>query len=217
MSATRYPQKIAAGDRGIGLWATWCPRGSIGEQKVCAACIVRSNCGQFRTTRAESDPHPASCSEKKKSEYRENFNNDGVERIVDISEKMRTSQAVFNTFGLISISDGGSHPASSPPTNNIWLDDVTFTIPDGLALDTEGRIWIGCHRPDAIYIFDLTSKRLQVFAEDWMGEMLRDPSDVAFAGPNLDVLLAASLGNEVVQRLDNTGVRGLRLNHPKSS
>ncbi|MFP6767874.1 MAG: SMP-30/gluconolactonase/LRE family protein [Planctomycetaceae bacterium] len=88
-------------------------------------------------------------------------------------------------------------------------------IPDGIAFDAEGRLWIACHRPDAIYVYDLDSRRLELFAEDWMGEALRGPTDVAFAGPNRDILLAASLDNLVVHRFDNTGAVGLPLNHPR--
>ena len=88
-------------------------------------------------------------------------------------------------------------------------------IPDGIAFDAEGRLWIACHRPDAIYVFDLKTRRWEPFAEDWRGEALRGPTDVAFAGPNRDILLAATLSNLVVHRFDNPGVRGLRLNHPK--
>ncbi len=88
-------------------------------------------------------------------------------------------------------------------------------IPDGIAFDCERRLWIACHRPDAIYVFDLATRRLELFAEDWQGESLRGPTDVAFAGPNRDILLAASLDNLVVHRFDDTGVRGLRLNTPK--
>jgi gluconolactonase len=88
-------------------------------------------------------------------------------------------------------------------------------VPDGIAFDVEGRLWIACHRPDAIYVFDLKTWRWDLFAEDWRGEALRGPTDVAFAGPNRDILLAASLSNLVVHRFDNTGVRGLPLNHPK--
>lgn len=87
-------------------------------------------------------------------------------------------------------------------------------IPDGIAFDAEGRLWIACHRPDAIYVFDLESKRLELFVEDWMGEALRGPTDIAFAGPNRDIVLAASLDNLCVHRMDNAGVRGLPLNHP---
>jgi len=88
-------------------------------------------------------------------------------------------------------------------------------IPDGIAFDEAGRLWIACHRPDAIYVFDLLTRRLGLFAEDWRGEKLRGPTDVAFAGKNRDILLAASLDNLVVHRFDNTGARGLKLNHPR--
>lgn len=88
-------------------------------------------------------------------------------------------------------------------------------VPDGIAFDAQGRLWIACHRPDAIYIFDLRSRRLELFCEDWAGEHLRGPTDVAFAGPDRDIVLAASLDNLVVHRFDDVGVRGLRLNYPK--
>lgn len=87
-------------------------------------------------------------------------------------------------------------------------------IPDGIAFDESGRLWIACHRPDRIYVFDLESKRLELFADDWRGNYLRGPTDVAFAGANRDVLLAASLDNLVVHRFDNVGVNGLKLNYP---
>jgi gluconolactonase len=88
-------------------------------------------------------------------------------------------------------------------------------VPDGIAFDVEGRLWIACHRPDAIYVFDLSTRRWELFAEDWRGEALRGPTDVAFAGPQRDILLAASLNNLVVHRFNDPGTRGLPLNHPK--
>ncbi len=88
-------------------------------------------------------------------------------------------------------------------------------IPDGIAFDVTGRIWIACHRPDAIYVFDMDTRRLELFAEDWMGEALRGPTDVVFAGPDRDIMLAASLDNLCIHRFDETGVIGLKLNHPK--
>ena len=88
-------------------------------------------------------------------------------------------------------------------------------IPDGIAFDEERRLWIACHRPDSIYVYDIHTHRLELFAEDWQGEALRGPTDVAFAGADREILLAASLDNLVVHRFDNAGVRGLRLNNPK--
>jgi gluconolactonase len=92
---------------------------------------------------------------------------------------------------------------------------IPHHVPDGIAFDEEGNLWISCHRPDVIYILNLKTRRLEVFAEDWRGEALRAPTDVAFAGSDREVLLAASLGNLVVHRFDSVGVRGLRLSNPK--
>lgn len=90
-------------------------------------------------------------------------------------------------------------------------------IPDGIAFDMEGRLWIACHRPDAIYIFDLQSRRLELFCEDWAGHQLRGPTDVVFAGPERDILLASSLDNLVIHRFEGINARGLTLNYPKMS
>ena len=58
-------------------------------------------------------------------------------------------------------------------------------------------------------------RHLHLFASDWKGEDLRGPTDIAFAGPDRDIMLAASLDNLCVHRLDNTGVVGLPLNYPR--
>jgi sugar lactone lactonase YvrE len=87
-------------------------------------------------------------------------------------------------------------------------------VPDGGCFDEDGRLWIACHRPDKICVFDVTTRRLEVFAEDWQGEALRGPCHVAFAGPNRDILLASSLDKATVHRFDQPGVHGLKLNNP---
>lgn len=88
-------------------------------------------------------------------------------------------------------------------------------VPDGVAFDEQGRVWIAVHRPDKICVFDIESGRLEDFAYDWQGEALRGPCHVAFAGPQREVLLASSLDRATVHRFDDPGTRGLRLNNPK--
>jgi len=88
-------------------------------------------------------------------------------------------------------------------------------VPDGIALDTQNRVWIGCHRPDAIFIFDLVSRKLELFAHDWRGQALRGPSDVAFAGPRRDIFIAASLDAMHIHRFGDVGARGLALHYPE--
>jgi sugar lactone lactonase YvrE len=114
-------------------------------------------------------------------------------------------------IGRIAINDDGS------AGDYEYVVHMRRHVPDGVAFDDQGRLWIGCHRPDAIYVYDVARNRLDLFVDDWMGEKLRDPTDVAFAGPNRDIMLAASLGLEAVHRLDGAGVRGLALNYPKLS
>ncbi|MBM3804001.1 MAG: DUF1080 domain-containing protein [Acidimicrobiia bacterium] len=69
--------------------------------------------------------------------------------------------------------------------------------------------------PDAIYVFDVNSRRLEVFAEDWQGGALRGAYHLAFAGPQRDILLASSVDRPRVHRFDHPGARGMRLNNPK--
>ena len=63
-------------------------------------------------------------------------------------------------------------------------------VPDGITFDEIGRLWIAMHRPDSIYVFDLQTRLLKLFAEDWKGEQLRGPTDIAFAGSDGSILLA---------------------------
>jgi sugar lactone lactonase YvrE len=88
-------------------------------------------------------------------------------------------------------------------------------VPDGIAFDDEGRLWIACDRPDAIYVFDVRTRRFEVFAEDWQGGGIRGVDHVAFAGPQRDILLASSVDRPRVHRFNHPGARGLRLNNPK--
>ena len=105
------------------------------------------------------------------------------------------------------------HDGSAGPPERIL--HMPRHVPDGIAFDEGGRVWIACHRPDKICVFDVITRRLEVFADDWQGEALRGPCHLAFAGPNRDILLASSLDKATVHRFDNPGVRGLKLNNPK--
>ncbi len=128
---------------------------------------------------------------------------------LDVDERFLYFVETFgNSIARVAIGEDGSAGA---------LERVVHMprhIPDGIAFDVDGRLWIACHRPDAMYVFDLAQRRLHLFAEDWKGEALRGPTDVAFGGPRRDVVLAASLDNLVVHRFDGVGVRGLALNYP---
>jgi sugar lactone lactonase YvrE len=87
------------------------------------------------------------------------------------------------------------------------------TVPDGLACDAEGGLWIGCYQPNRIYRL-AADGRLEVVVDDWTGEYVLSPTNLAFAGEDLDVLVLASLCGWAVKAID-PGVRGAPLERPE--
>ncbi|MGL4256328.1 MAG: SMP-30/gluconolactonase/LRE family protein [Microbacterium sp.] len=85
-------------------------------------------------------------------------------------------------------------------------------VPDGLAFDAHGGLWIGCWQPNRVY--RLTPEGdLTVVVDDWSGVYAPTPTNVAFAGRDLDVLALASLGTLAVSAFD-PGVPGALLHRP---
>ena len=89
------------------------------------------------------------------------------------------------------------------------------TVPDGVAFDIKGNLYISCYRPDIIYKFDISGD-LNVLAIDYLGTMMACPTNVAFCGENLDIFLSANLGRWHISKYDLSEV-GLPLNYPKIS
>jgi len=52
--------------------------------------------------------------------------------------------------------------------------EMPRTVPDGLAFTADGRMLIGCYRPDAVMIWD--GRTREVLVEDWTGENLNAPT-----------------------------------------
>ncbi len=95
------------------------------------------------------------------------------------------------------------------PETVLVLDKV---VPDGLAFDAEGGLWIGCWQPNRVYRL-APDGTLDVVVDDWSGVYAPTPTNLAFAGPELDVLVLASLGTRVVTACE-PGVRGAPLHLP---
>ncbi|MDP3208052.1 MAG: SMP-30/gluconolactonase/LRE family protein [Rhodoglobus sp.] len=83
------------------------------------------------------------------------------------------------------------------------------SVPDGLAFDVAGTLYISCYRPDAIYRLS-PGQSLEVFSEDPAGTRLAAPTNIAFDGLTLYV---ANFARWHVSRL-LTGTPGLPLSHP---
>jgi gluconolactonase len=66
------------------------------------------------------------------------------------------------------------------------------TVPDGLAFDADGCLYVSCYTPNAIYRLSPAGE-LALLAEDWQATTIAAPANVAFCGPDLKTLVAASL------------------------
>lgn len=86
-------------------------------------------------------------------------------------------------------------------------------VPDGLAFDSEGGLWIGCWQPNRVYRL-APEGPLDVIVDDWSGVYAPTPTNIAFAGTELDVLALASLSTQAVAAID-AGVRGAPLHYPR--
>jgi gluconolactonase len=91
--------------------------------------------------------------------------------------------------------------------------DLDGVIPDGLAFDADGGLWISCWQPNRI--MRLTpGGRVEVVADDWSGIHVLSPNNIAFAGPMLAELAFPALAGDFV-RAFQPGVQGLPLEYPE--
>ena len=106
----------------------------------------------------------------------------------------------------VPIDDGG---AAGIPEQVCALPD---TVPDGVAVDADGQVYISCFRPDHLYRVDRDGG-VELIASDPRGVVLNQPTNVAFVGAHLDRLACASLGGWSIVTGD-VGARGLPLPRP---
>ena len=92
--------------------------------------------------------------------------------------------------------------------------DLTGSQPDGIALATDGTMFVGCYRPDRIWRIPPGGEP-EIWVEDPDGVVLNQPANVAFFGPDLDRLVVSSLGGWNLMAAD-PGVVGLPLRMPKT-
>jgi gluconolactonase len=76
----------------------------------------------------------------------------------------------------------------------LW--ELPRSVPDGLAFDAHGNLYVSLYRPDAIYRIDPTTGTSLPFVDDWTGQFLMAPTNIAFAGAELDLLVTANLNGD---------------------
>jgi gluconolactonase len=95
------------------------------------------------------------------------------------------------------------------------LEEVTRlegAVPDGVAFTADGGVLVACYRPDRIVHLDAAGA-VEVVAEDPQGTLLGAPTNLAFAGPELDRLVCANLGRWHLALVES-GLRGVPLHYP---
>ncbi len=70
--------------------------------------------------------------------------------------------------------------------------ELPRTVPDGVAFDSAGNLYISFYNPNLIQRFG-TDGRLVTLYDDWEQLKLIAPTNIAFGGPDLKTLLIASL------------------------
>jgi sugar lactone lactonase YvrE len=90
--------------------------------------------------------------------------------------------------------------------------ELPRTVPDGLAFDGEGGLWISLYEPHSVLRMGRDGA-LETMLDDWTGLDITSPTNIAFAGEDLSLLVLASLSGWAVKAVD-PGVRGRALEYP---
>lgn len=75
------------------------------------------------------------------------------------------------------------------------------TVPDGLAFDANGQLYISCYAPNHIYCASPDGK-IELLMDDWEGHTLSNPTNMAFGGPRFDQLFTTNLGRWHLTQID---------------
>ena len=93
--------------------------------------------------------------------------------------------------------------------------EIPNNVPDGLAFDEDGTLFISCYSPDVIYRLS-AGRELSVLAADWERVVLAAPTNLAFCGTDRTSLVVGSLGRWHLAKVE-MAVPGARLRFPDLS
>lgn len=85
-------------------------------------------------------------------------------------------------------------------------------VPDGLAFDDEGNLYVSCYQPNQVWRLSARGD-LDLIIDDWTGEFVLSPTNVAFYGDDLERLALVSLCGHSLTSV-NVGVRGAHVIRP---
>ena len=93
-----------------------------------------------------------------------------------------------------------------------FVADLPDTVPDGIAFDVEGNLYIACYAPNKVFRLSADGK-LELFAYDWQSVVLSAPTNIAFGGDDMKTAIFGSLGRWHLSMLEMP-VAGARLQYP---
>jgi sugar lactone lactonase YvrE len=94
--------------------------------------------------------------------------------------------------------------------------ELPGTVPDGLAFDDEGGLMISCFQPNRLLRVEPNGGEARIVIDDWTGQQLLSPTNIAFFGPGNKSLACASLLGWWLSAID-TPWTGQRLFYPTPS
>ncbi|MEQ1768885.1 MAG: SMP-30/gluconolactonase/LRE family protein [Devosia sp.] len=104
------------------------------------------------------------------------------------------------------------NPDGSAGTYEVFVE-LPASVPDGIAFDSVGTLYVACYAPDRIYRIAQGGKP-EILFDDWARMSLNAPTNLAFAGASLDRLLISSLGGYSLTSV-TLGVTGAKLHYPR--
>lgn len=91
--------------------------------------------------------------------------------------------------GVVRLAIGGEREKLGEPEIVVELPG---TVPDGVAFDATGNLYISCYTPDTIYKLS-PARELSVLAHDPLRVTFASPTNIAFCGPDRRTLVVANL------------------------
>jgi gluconolactonase len=113
-----------------------------------------------------------------------------------------------NLPGVVSLALGDDGALGPPQT----VVELPRHVPDGLAFDGAGNLYVACYTPDVIYRLSPEGD-LAVLVEDWESTTIATPTNIAFAGPERRTLIVASLSRWHLTK-GEMPIAGARLQYP---
>jgi gluconolactonase len=89
-------------------------------------------------------------------------------------------------------------PDGSLGPSQVYAEDVG-RLPDGLALDAEGNLYVACYASDEIHRISASGEQL-LLSHDRYGLLLGGPTNLAFGGKDFDELFVANLSRYTITR-----------------